>query len=156
MIFWDNLDKEIGDLALRFFYWFSRFEFALKQNGQVRRGPRDSAQADWSAFIAENEDSYVPCGAVNQLMEKPPNIQHIDGQYGWRWESLRLNRNSSALFNAVLLVKTIRNNLFHGGKHTAAGWDDPERIRFLLTKGVEALDSFAKLSCYEADYRRKY
>ncbi|AZF47913.1 hypothetical protein C4J86_2678 [Pseudomonas sp. R2-7-07] len=30
-------------------------------------------------------------------------------------------------------MKTVRNNLFHGGKHDAAGWDDVEWMRFLIT-----------------------
>lgn len=156
MICWDNIDKGMGHLALCFFYSFSRFEFALKENGRIKRGPHDSAQADWSTFITENEDNYSQCDAVNRLMAQPPDVQHIGERYSWKWEPLQFDRNESTLSNAVLVVKTIRNNLFHGGKHTAAGWDDPERICFLLTNGVEALNYFAKLSGYEADYRRRY
>lgn len=156
MIYWDNIDEEMQNLAFRFFYSFSRFEFALKENGQVRRGPRGSAQANWSSFIGDNAINYEPCDAAKQLLAEPPDIQNMDGQHAWKWEPLQFEGNESTLFKAVLLVKTVRNNLFHGGKHTAAGWDDPERMRFLLTKSIEILDSFATLTGYEADYQRRY
>jgi len=50
----------------------------------------------------------------------------------------------------------VRNNLFHGGNHTAAGWDDHARVVFLLKQGIELLDEFAQLAGYQADYERRY
>lgn len=38
----------------------------------------------------------------------------------------------------------------------AKGWDNPDRVRFLLTNGIKVLDSFAQLAGYEADYKREY
>jgi len=60
------------------------------------------------------------------------------------------------LCKVVRLLKTIRNNLFHGGKHGADGWDDPERTKKLLQTGKTVLDQLSKVACFEADYRQYY
>lgn len=62
----------------------------------------------------------------------------------------------SDLSKAVLAVKTIRNNLFHGRKDNAAGWDEPKRVRFLLRRRLQIIDSFARLAGLKADYERRY
>lgn len=62
----------------------------------------------------------------------------------------------SDLCIVVRLLKTIRNNLFHGGKHGAEGWDDPERTKELLEVGKTILDQLAELATFEADYTQYY
>ena len=156
MICWDKIDEEMKNSAFLFFYSFSRFEFALKENGLVTRGRRGSAQADWQTFVKKNETKYDPCEAAGQLMAEPPDVQQLEGHHAWKWAPLQFDDNQSQLSQAVLIVKTVRNNLFHGGKHSAAGWDEPERVHFLLSKSVEVLDSFVELAGYEADYQRRY
>jgi len=56
----------------------------------------------------------------------------------------------------VTLLKTVRNNLFHGGKHGDDGWDDPERILTLLELSIRVLDELADLADFGADYTRYY
>ena len=53
-------------------------------------------------------------------------------------------------------MKTIRNNLFHGGKHGNAGWDSPKRARQLLNDGKAILDQLADLAGFQGDYLRYY
>ena len=156
MIHRDNIEEEMKNLAFEFFYWFSRFEFALKENGLVRRGPRGVAQPNWDAFIEGCEGSYVLCEAAQELLRNPPDVQKERNGDEWEWAPLTLELDQSELSKVVLVVKTVRNNLFHGGKHSAAGWDDPDRVRFLLNHGTEVLHSFARLAGYEADYERRY
>jgi hypothetical protein len=68
-----------------------------------------------------------------------------------------LSRLETDLGKTILSVKTIRNNLFHGGKHNEKDWDEPDRNLFLLTRGIKVLDSFADLSGnLFAEYRRSY
>jgi hypothetical protein len=56
----------------------------------------------------------------------------------------------------AILLKTVRNNLFHGGKQGAAYWDDPERMRLLLPLSVTILAELAGLGGFEADYTGYY
>lgn len=152
----ENVEAEIKSLAFDFFYSFSRFEFALKENGLVHAGPRDVAQADWKRFIGQFEEAYRPCEAADALLRDPPDIQVVKNATAMEWRPLTFSENQSELSKVALAVKTMRNNLFHGGKHSAAGWDEPERVRFLLRQGHQVLDSFARLTGFVADYERRY
>ncbi len=156
MIHRDEIDEELKNLAFNFFYWFSRFEFALKENGCVIAGHRNIAQADWGRFVRDCEAHYQPDGIAQELLDKPPDVQVVKNANAWKWAPLTIDQEQSELSKVVLLVKMIRNNLFHGGKHNAAGWDDPERVKFLLNHGIKLLDSFAHIARYDADYKRFY
>lgn len=153
----DNIQDDVKDLAFEFFYRFARFEFALKDNGKVKPGRHHRiAEPDWNAFITDFHAEYRLSEAARELLDSPPDVQRYKDGNAWDWEPLILNKNESDLSRIVLVIKTVRNNLFHGGKHHAKGWDDPDRVRFLLTKGIDVLDGFAQLAGYEADYRREY
>jgi hypothetical protein len=153
----DNLQDDVKDLAFSFFYRFARFEFALKDNGKVKAsGFHKIAEPDWNAFVKEFHGMYLPSEAAKELLDSPPDVQRYKNGNTWEWEPLILNAVDSDLSRTVLVVKTVRNNLFHGGKHHAKGWDEPDRVRFLLSRGIEVLDSFARLAGYEADYWRVY
>lgn len=156
MIHREDIDEELKNLAFDFFYSFSRFEFALKENGRVTAGYRDVAQADWNGFIREFEGPYKLCDAAQELLSDPPDVQRVKNGTAWEWCPLTFSDGQSELSKVVLAVKTVRNNLFHGGKHSAAGWDKPERVRFLLQRSREVLGSLARLAGYEADYERHY
>ena len=54
------------------------------------------------------------------------------------------------------MLRTIRNNLFHGGKHGDLEVDDKERNLKLLLLGKTVLDQFARQFDYEGDYSRCY
>jgi hypothetical protein len=64
--------------------------------------------------------------------------------------------NATQLERVAILLKTVRNNLFHGGKQGSAYWDDPERMRLLLPLSVTVLAELAGLGGFEADYTGYY
>ena len=153
----DTLHDDVKDLAFDFFYRFARFEFSLKDNGKVKPSRLHRiAEPDWNAFVREFSGVYQLSKAAKELLDNPPDVQRYKDGHMWDWEPLIFNADEGDLSRTVLVVKTVRNNLFHGGKHHAKGWDDPERVRFLLTRGAEVLNSFAQLAGYQADYRREY
>lgn len=156
MIHRDNIDDVMKNLAFEFFYRFSRFEFALKENGKVKAGWRGVAEPDWRTFVKEHEGTYQLSERGKELLRSPPEVQKAKGGNSWEWAPLAFDLGASELSRLVLAVKTVRNNLFHGGKHTAAGWDSHARVVFLLERGIELLDAFAELAGYQADYERRY
>lgn len=62
----------------------------------------------------------------------------------------------SDLEKVVLSVKTVRNNLFHGGKHGAAGWEDPQRTHSLISMSRSVLENLVELAGFREDYERRY
>lgn len=143
--------------AFKFFLRFARFEFALKEEGFRRSDHHGVVLPDWTMFVARHEDAYIPCESARALLRYPPRVQRIsDGGY-LNWEELSLERVTSQLGAVVLVVKTIRNNLFHGGKFSRdGGWDDPPRMRFLLDNGTATLHDLARVGGVEAHYYNEY
>ena len=107
------------ELACEFFAVFSRFEFALKKEGYVYVNRFGRAAPDWNRF-AESAASALDVeigsdfeAAINYLTSESPQVQ-VSAQ-GWSPAPLRGSTRASQAFDAV---QRVRNNLFHGGKHT--------------------------------------
>jgi len=111
-----------AELACEFFAVFSRFEYALKEFGYRKAGRNATAEPDWDKFaddVANSfQDSQPPevVQVVTYLLSEPPMRQFIkNGSLNWRPLVLP---DRSQVHKALLAVRTVRNNLFHGGKHT--------------------------------------
>jgi hypothetical protein len=101
-----------------FFAVFSRFEFVMKENGFVQRG-QDRAHPDWDRFARETASSLriAPgsdaAAAVEYLSGDPPLVQMRN--LSWQMAPLE---GQTRVEQALHAVRRVRNNLFHGGKHT--------------------------------------
>jgi hypothetical protein len=152
----DAIPDDLRALAFDFFYWFSRFEFALKENRILKSDtPGDKAEPGWQLFIETYRDGWTPTAAASQLIAERPQRQIVTAS-GLDFREVGFNANASALERVVRYAQTVRNNLFHGGKHGEAYWDDPERMRRLLATTIAVLDDLAQLAGIEGDYRRLY
>jgi hypothetical protein len=150
-------DSTLGDLPYNFFYSFSRFEFALKECGYLKsRRIGVSAEPGWEEFTKRWSNTYRLSHAAGTLIHLGPEQQVVGKGDVLKWVSVRIDGCASDLERVVRLLKTVRNNLFHGGKHGGAGWDDPERTGSLLQCGMTVLDEMADLAGLAADYRREY
>lgn len=95
---------------------FSRFEYAMKKGGlRHRRLPK----AEWRDFAERLPEDFfermtnAPQAAI--YFTAPPKKLEADDNGGVRWAERGIPpTNASDLFN---LIKTARNNLFHGDKH---------------------------------------
>ncbi|ENK5065141.1 hypothetical protein G3W26_03790 [Klebsiella variicola] len=112
--------------VMNFFFYFSRFEHALKiKNYKKLDGNRRYIiGANWKAFVRTLNIPY-PSGsnkvdeAVRYICSNPVKRQ----KENLTWENAAPIAQVS--FNAALLeVPKIRNNLFHGGKYKR-----PDRVR---------------------------
>ncbi len=120
-----------GALLLEFFLCFSRFEYALKASGffqrptDIRQGgsvPPD-AKPDWDRFAVSLRSGFDKAAhheltnACDYILENPPMKQVVVND-SLLWEApLRPSGQSDVEF-LVRMVRSIRNNLFHGGKYS--------------------------------------
>lgn len=152
-----DIDANLSSLAFDFFYWFSRFEFALKENAYLQsRNVGAKAEPGWDAFVEKWHAQYTPSTEAKALLSTKPERQVVGPNQELAWKPVELKDCKSELAKVVRLLKTVRNNLFHGGKHGGAGWDDPGRTELLLSSGKAVLDQFAALASFEADYEQYY
>ena len=153
----DEVATTLRELAFDFFYWFSRFEFALKENGYLMTTvPGARAEPDWNRFVVEHQDHYAPSQAAGALIAANPLRQIIGEDGGLTFGEVPFATNATKLRRVVGLAKTVRNNLFHGGKHGSGDWDDPDRMTELLRVTTTVLADLARLGELEADYTRLY
>jgi len=151
-----DITAALERVAFDFFYRFSRFEFALKENRYLKNEkPGKPADPNWSKFVKCWESKYELSEAAKKLIEARPKQQMV-GPGEMDFVLVSFDRSASDLSKVVRLAKVVRNNLFHGGKHGAEGWDDPDRTLFLLSTSIVVLDELASLANLEAHYYQHY
>lgn len=97
---------------LNFILWFSRFEYALK-NGGFHKNFYGYLAPNWKAMKEHLKHTPTPAvltEALEYLVATPPKKQKINLD----WEPVTGSSGWPFLIECLL---TIRNNLFHGGKH---------------------------------------
>jgi len=127
-------------IAFRFVFVFSRYEFALKMAGFIRRkeGPLEACWDSYAQCLpilseANNRDLN---DAVSQLFDRPPRIQRRYGD-STAWCAREAgDHNNATLFQ---FIRDIRNNLFHGGKVPFREGRDDELLRSSLVILSECL-----------------
>ena len=152
----EEIPEQLRNLAFDFFFRFSRFEFALKE-ARILKDNRvgANAEADWDGYIRSFRNQYVLSPAGKALVEARPQRQ-IVGEHELEFRDVVFNPGASDLEKVVRLANTVRNNLFNGGKHGVAYWDDPERMQLLLETTITVLGDLAAQTGLTADYERYY
>ncbi|MFZ2445897.1 MAG: hypothetical protein WAW37_06035 [Syntrophobacteraceae bacterium] len=155
-----RVDKE---LLLDFILTFSRFEYALKVSGffkKPNRGKFDSrcppdAKPDWDSFAVSLRGvfSQVRSEQLRQACEYlfgfPPNKQviiHDAGGWGIAWETPVRPRHETDIGFILRMVRSVRNNLFHGGKYSIEAHEDTPRTEHLLRNSILVLRECLALS----------
>lgn len=152
----DEIPDELRPLVYDFFFWFSRFEYALKEARMLRSlVPGDNAEPDWTRFIMEHKNGYQINAASKALIVASPRRQIVT-ETGLDFREVVFNPGASELERVTVLARTVRNNLFHGGKHGSAYWNDGDRMRLLLQTTISVLDDLADQTGLTSDYRSEY
>ncbi len=131
------------DLLLDFLMVFSRFEFALKRSGFVAGNER-RASANWDQFGSTNHQQFGICEdpalreATDLLCREPPKKQ-VFKDNRLQWEEIAHDPQEPQFLYVLRSVRTIRNNLFHGGKFPDGPVADPARDRQLLQCALAVL-----------------
>lgn len=110
-----------AQLACEFFAVFSRYEFALKESGYYYVNRRGRAAADWDRyFVHANATIRADADpelfeAVQYLIVEPPQVQVAPAEWD---QNVPLRGGPGIIGTALDAAGRVRNNLFHGGKHT--------------------------------------
>lgn len=148
----DILDSLAADqsLVFAFFGLFSRFEFALKRSGFLL-GDDKSVSANWDAFANSlrgkldgiQDASYREASAL--LLSRPPRRQVVDGT-DIKWSDSQRGSGEHIENYLLRLIRTVRNNLFHGGKYPYEPVTDVGRDDALLKASMVVLTHCLRLS----------
>lgn len=135
-------------LALKLFSEFSRFEYALKEAGYVRKHKRHgTAEPAWPMFEEAVEESYRLeedtefAGAVEYLFSASPRVQVRKGE-ALDWKPLKRGERTDIQW-LTLLVRTVRNNLFHGSKYAYYSQEELDHDTVLVKSSLIVLKALA-------------
>jgi hypothetical protein len=153
------IPEDHRELVVRFFLVFSRFEYALKRAGFVQ-GNKSVAMANWERFSSQYRVKYLPSripamkAAWNYFSRFPPSKQILsNGSLDWSISKLRTNQPE--LTWLLVNVRTVRNNLFHGGKYDSFGSiEEPARNKQLLKHTLEIIEACVKFDETVASFYR--
>jgi len=137
-------------LAWQFFVFFSRMEYALKRTRRYLKNVAN-AEPNWDRFGSDHDERFsgllsLPLTqAVRYFEANPPRKQiQVDGSMAWS-EPRSRRANERLLPWLLLAIRTVRNNLFHGGKFPLIPMPDPSRDRDLLVHALTVLNAALEL-----------
>jgi hypothetical protein len=140
------------ELLLEFFLTFSRFEYALKASSffqrprQTRVDPRNppDAKPNWDSFAVSLRGVFQSSRtdelqrACEFILDNPPWKQVILND-SVAWESPSRAEGEPEIDFLLRMIRTVRNNLFHGGKYNIEVHEDTHRTELLLTHSLTIL-----------------
>lgn len=132
-----------ADLACDFVGVFARSEYALKAAGFVD-GNEKKVKADWNAFAKAIANDFDPSKsrdlrtAVDYLLTNPPKKQVLKNNT-LEFYDAPPDKNQSQTQQVLLMVRRVRNNLFHGGKFLPVPTGDPDRDKLLVQHSLTVL-----------------
>jgi hypothetical protein len=145
------------NLLLEFFLCFARFENALKTTEFFKRHPEPkdarfpSAEPDWDRYAVSLRGTFDSnrngelSNASWYLLNSPPNRQVIVNA-AVAWETQVRDPSVPEIDFLLRMARTVRNNLFHGGKHNNDVHELPERTEALLMNSMIILRECLRLS----------
>lgn len=138
-----------NDMILEFLKVFSRAEYALKnvkEFSNFQAGESVKAEANWDKFANKIDEKFnlkmkndsTLKNARKYLWENPPKKQMIDSCGTLIYETFNINDAQRKTQQLLLMVRGVRNNLFHGGKHTPIEGDgiNQERNKCLIKYSI--------------------
>lgn len=125
------------------------FECALKREGFLRTDGQ-AAEPDWRRFGKSIQGRFQEVrlidfrDAVRTLVKQSPRKQIVrDGML--RWKDIQRTKRESEEEFVLHLVKTVRNNLFHGGKYPDGPIAEVARDKRILVAALKVLDGCREL-----------
>jgi hypothetical protein len=138
------------ELTYKFLGTFARCEYALKSSG-FAKGGATSVEANWDAF-ATSVDWHLRRvadqafkNAGNFLLTEPPRKQVLrNGRVEWKESSPDTNLPKAQ--QVLLMVRRVRNNLFHGAKVWSPEYGNRARDIQLVEASLLVLEHVVRLN----------
>jgi len=151
----NEITAELERAAFEFNYWFSRFEFCLKEAGFLKSDrPGKKAEPNWDMFVRAKRLQYTLSADALAVVKASPQQQVMAGNAKLAWNGISFDANEHDLQKMAILLRTVRNNLFHGGARGSNAWDDVAATVKLLGHATVALAELAELGGFKRDYLR--
>ncbi len=137
------------ELACEFIAMFSRMEYALKST-HYAVGNAKKVEPAWDIFANHIDQDFLALthpdtvDARNYLLSHPPRKQVLQGKK-LAFVDQVIDHNQATTQQVLLMVRTIRNNLFHGGKYSPQGEQEVGRNQLLVGHGLHILRACSKL-----------
>lgn len=131
------------ELACEFLGVFARFEFALKAGG-FAQGDVNGVNPNWDQFAQSIDAQFNAVQAnefiraIDYLLTQPPKKQVLANSH-IEWRDAPPDAALSRAAKALLMVRRVRNNLFHGGKFLAAESAASDRDSLLVKHSLAVL-----------------
>jgi|TARA_R110002020_G_scaffold141463_1_gene313151 hypothetical protein len=139
-----------ADLAIEFMATFSRVEHALKSTGYAL-GNKGKVEPDWDRFANEIDPQFIQIedegltNAKNFLLTTPPRKQVLeDGNVIFKNQFV--DQNQRVTQQLLRFIRSVRNNLFHGGKYLPTGELEPGRNEALVNASLCIIRSCIELN----------
>jgi hypothetical protein len=138
------------DLIFNFFWAFSVFECALKREGFAKARKNDSVEADWDCFSNFIRGQFATISeasfheGVARLQRLAPRKQIFPNRK-LDWEDQRRGDGKSHEAYTLRLLRTARNNLFHGGKYPYGDEIEIARNQDILRSALVVLGGVSRL-----------
>ncbi len=133
-----------------FFIILSRFESALKRTENYSFINNNKVFPNWNKLTSDiktifDKNKYEELrDAVDYILEHPPKIQSINNGV-LVWIERQLDEDLPQTVQLSLYIRTIRNNLFHGGKFVGVYEPDVSRNYLLINSSLIILNEWLDL-----------
>lgn len=147
-----------AELACEFLAVFSRMEYALKATRYASEG-EGRVTVSWDRFANDIDEIFCRVTdedfttAVHYLLTQPPRMQmRQDGVL--LFVDQAIDEHQSRAQQTLHMVRTVRNNLFHGGKYLPDGEVEQGRNQVLVQNSLIVLQHCVRFEegvwqCYE-------
>ena len=133
-----------AELACEFLAVFSRMEYALKAT-RFPEGHQGKVFASWDRFANETDHAFDDSSSenlknsVDYMTSNPPRKQVLVDGGRIQFRDFPRDPNQAQLQQLLLMVRVVRNNLFHGGKHLPTGENEQGRNELLVRHSLTIL-----------------
>ena len=136
-------------LACEFLATFSRMEYALKST-KYAIGDEKKVDPAWDRFANDIHEAFEIIAepdlvaSKSYLLKRPPRKQTlVDHKIAFVDQTIDTKQKTSQ--QLLLMVRTVRNNLFHGGKYLPNGEQEEGRNILLVQHALTVLLACSKL-----------
>jgi hypothetical protein len=133
------------ELACQFFAVFSRMEYALKATPRYARDLTSRVEADWDLFARDIQAAFLAkedqtVGEARSYLLKSPPKKQVLRNGALDFIDTPFDPAQGEVERLLILVRRVRNNLFHGGKHYPQGEQEAGRNALLVGHSLTVLE----------------